>query len=134
MPASMISAVAGESKVAVIGSSMAMVATGPTPGSTPINVPSSTPRKQNRTLVSVKATDRPRPRLAIRSLIAASRPDREVEPRAVDAHRQSEAVVEHRQDQQGQRDAQDDGKAQGHALAGVGREQHRNGRGRHQTE
>jgi hypothetical protein len=45
MPASMISAdSAGNANVA--GSSMAMVATGPRPGSTPTSVPSSTPRKQ----------------------------------------------------------------------------------------
>jgi len=41
----MISEVAGDSD-RVIGSSMAMVAVGPTPGSTPITVPSSTPTKQ----------------------------------------------------------------------------------------
>ena len=42
MPASMISeAVGGRWKV--IGSSMAMVATGPMPGSTPISVPSMQP-------------------------------------------------------------------------------------------
>ena len=34
----------GRTKVA--GSSMAMVATGPMPGSTPMSVPSSTPMKQ----------------------------------------------------------------------------------------
>ncbi len=45
MPASMISADTG-GRPKVIGSSMAMVATGPIPGSTPISVPSSTPMKQ----------------------------------------------------------------------------------------
>ena len=45
MPASMISAVTG-SKLKVIGSSMAIVAVGPMPGSTPTSVPSSTPTKQ----------------------------------------------------------------------------------------
>jgi len=45
MPASMISADTGGS-VNVTGRSIAMVATGPIPGSTPISVPSSTPRKQ----------------------------------------------------------------------------------------
>jgi hypothetical protein len=45
MPASMMSADSGGS-VKVAGSSMAMVATGPSPGSTPTSVPSSTPRKQ----------------------------------------------------------------------------------------
>ena len=44
MPASMISAPVGSSPK-VIGSSMAMVAIGPTPGSTPISVPTRQPRK-----------------------------------------------------------------------------------------
>jgi hypothetical protein len=42
MPASMISADTGSSTY-VAGSSIAMVATGPIPGSTPISVPSSAP-------------------------------------------------------------------------------------------
>ena len=45
MPASMMSAETGGS-TKVAGSSIAMVATGPMPGSTPISVPSSTPMKQ----------------------------------------------------------------------------------------
>jgi hypothetical protein len=42
MPASMISAAVG-GRWKVIGSSMAMVATGPMPGSTPISVPTMQP-------------------------------------------------------------------------------------------
>jgi hypothetical protein len=45
MPASMMRAVTG-SKLKVIGSSMAIVAVGPMPGSTPTMVPSRTPTKQ----------------------------------------------------------------------------------------
>ena len=45
MPASMIRAEIGGS-VNVIGSSMAMVAVGPSPGSTPISVPRKTPSRQ----------------------------------------------------------------------------------------
>ena len=45
MPASMISADTGGSAY-VVGSSIASVATGPMPGSTPISVPISTPMKQ----------------------------------------------------------------------------------------
>ena len=45
MPASMISAETGGSPK-VMGSSMAMVASGPRPGSTPMSVPSNTPMKQ----------------------------------------------------------------------------------------
>ena len=43
---SMISAVVGSLSLKVIGSSIAIVASGPMPGSTPISVPSSTPMKQ----------------------------------------------------------------------------------------
>ena len=45
----MISAATGL-RLNVIGSSMAMVATGPMPGSTPISVPRITPMKQYMTL------------------------------------------------------------------------------------
>ncbi len=45
MPASMISAATGE-MANVIGISIAMVASGPIPGNTPIRVPSRQPRKQ----------------------------------------------------------------------------------------
>jgi hypothetical protein len=44
MPASMMSAVTGGSAY-VAGSSIAIVATGPMPGSTPISVPTSAPMK-----------------------------------------------------------------------------------------
>src|SRR4051812_485327 len=49
MPASMISAPVG-SRPKVIGSRMAMVAMGPTPGSTPISVPMRQPTKHSRML------------------------------------------------------------------------------------
>src|SRR5262252_8249536 len=88
MPASMISAETGGS-VNVTGSSIAMVATGPIPGNTPINVPSSTPKKHQMTLCqSSSATLKPRPRLAIRASMIVflfAGPDR---------HRQSEALHE----------------------------------------
>jgi hypothetical protein len=45
MPASMMRAETGGS-TKVVGSSMEIVAIGPMPGSTPINVPRSTPTKQ----------------------------------------------------------------------------------------
>ena len=45
MPASMISAPTGAT-LKVIGSSIAMVASGPMPGSTPIKVPTETPIMQ----------------------------------------------------------------------------------------
>ena len=52
MPASMISAPIG-SNLKVIGSSIAMVATGPTPGSTPISVPTRQPTKQSRMFIGI---------------------------------------------------------------------------------
>src|ERR1700741_1143924 len=67
MPASMMSADTGGSAY-VAGSSMAMVATGPMPGSTPISVPSRQPMKQYSRLIGVKATPKPMERLAIRSM------------------------------------------------------------------
>src|SRR3954465_3344531 len=68
MPASMISADTGGSAYAA-GRSMAMVATGPMPGSTPISVPSRQPMKQYSRLIGVKATPNPMERLLIRSMV-----------------------------------------------------------------
>ena len=51
----------------VIGSSMVMVAIGPTPGSTPISVPIRQPRKHRPRFFSDSATLNPRPRLPARS-------------------------------------------------------------------
>src|SRR3954470_17542368 len=67
MPASMISADTGGSAY-VAGSSIAMVATGPMPGSTPISVPSTQPMKQYSRLIGVTATPKPVARLARRSM------------------------------------------------------------------
>src|SRR5829696_3958751 len=72
MPASMIRAPTG-SKPYVTGKSMAIVAIGPTPGSTPINVPTMQPRKASPRFCSVSATLKPRPRFARKSLIAHGR-------------------------------------------------------------
>ena len=47
----------------VIGSSMAIVASGPMPGSTPISVPRKQPTKQNHRFCSVSATLNPSIRL-----------------------------------------------------------------------
>ena len=66
MPASMISAPTG-GRPKVIGSSMAMVASEPMPGSTPISVPTSAPIRQSTMLVGVTATPMPSQRLAMRS-------------------------------------------------------------------
>src|SRR5262249_6919867 len=71
MPASMISAPTGGNPK-VIGSSIAMVATEPMPGSTPINVPTSAPMRQNNRFHGVAATEKPSARLARRSCMTDS--------------------------------------------------------------
>src|SRR6266850_5618441 len=70
MPASMISAPVGAT-LKVSGSSIAMVAIGPTPGSTPIRVPTRQPRKHSARLLGERAVAKPSPRLPMRSNIAA---------------------------------------------------------------
>src|SRR5215831_6854428 len=71
MPASMISAEVGLS-VTVTGSSMAMVATGPMPGSTPISVPSRQPTRQKNRFCRLAAALKPTIRLPRMSISAAS--------------------------------------------------------------
>src|SRR5262245_41274399 len=75
MPASMISAPTG-SMPKVIGSSIVMVAMGPTPGSTPIKVPIMQPRKHRPRFLTDSATVIPNARfptrLAKKSIAAAS--------------------------------------------------------------
>src|SRR5215470_10230172 len=71
MPASMISAPTG-GRPKVIGSSIAMVASGPRPGSTPTSVPTSAPIRHRRTFHGLSATPKPRTRLLKRSIIGAA--------------------------------------------------------------
>ena len=66
----MISAPTGGSPK-VIGSSIAMVATEPMPGSTPIRVPTSAPIMQNSMFIGEKATPKPSARFARSSDMAA---------------------------------------------------------------
>ncbi len=58
----------GSSKLKVIGSSSAIVSAGPIPGSTPTNVPSSTPMAANARFSGVRTVPNP----SIRSLRTAS--------------------------------------------------------------
>src|SRR5687768_1562850 len=58
MPANMISAPVGSS-LTVSGSSIATVSAGPTPGSTPTNVPSVTPMKPHIRFIGCSATPKP---------------------------------------------------------------------------
>src|SRR5690349_24781139 len=95
MPASMIIAPVGSS-LKVSGSSIAMVAEGPRPGSTPMMVPSTTPTTHIMSAVGVSATWKPCINPARRS-IAVLEPDargqrdleREVEHQ-VEEHRAAE--------------------------------------------
>src|SRR5262245_33751117 len=73
MPASMINAPVG-SMPNVIGNSMVMVAMGPTPGSTPIRVPTRQPRKHSNRFLKDSATAIPSARLLKRSTIAHAHP------------------------------------------------------------
>src|SRR5262249_51342222 len=138
MPASMMSAETGGT-LKVTGSSIAMVATGPMPGSTPIKVPSRQPIRQNSRLSGVIATPKPITRLLKISMVRASganegqgleqRPQRIVEPIRQDGHRQSEELVEddRRADRHAERE--DDGLTPEHLAAANRRENHERDRG-----
>src|SRR5215470_18072694 len=76
MPASMISAPTG-GRPKVIGKSIAMVATEPMPGSTPIRVPTSAPIMTNNMFIGEKATPKPNARFWRRSDMTAI-PDAEL--------------------------------------------------------
>src|SRR5258706_2332258 len=80
MPASMISAPVGSS-LNVSGSSIAIVAGGPRPGSTPITVPSTTPITHIHRLFAVSATWKPWSRPAKMSMRLEQKPvgEREIE-------------------------------------------------------
>jgi hypothetical protein len=51
---------------------MAMVATGPMPGNTPMSVPKIQPAKAYMRLTGVKATPKPKERFAIKSIFYVS--------------------------------------------------------------
>src|SRR5262249_31241535 len=86
MPASMMRPEVG-SRWKVSGSSMAMVAIGPMPGSTPIRVPTMAPMKAKPRLAGVMATPKPRARFCRRSIGLPLRPDRDRQPEADDEDR-----------------------------------------------
>ena len=64
----------------VIGNSMVMVAMGPTPGSTPIRVPTRQPRKHSNTFFSDSATAIPSARLLKRSAIGDAQTSDQCDP------------------------------------------------------
>src|ERR671937_420757 len=86
MPASMIRPEVG-SRWKVSGSSMAMVAIGPMPGSTPISVPISAPASAKNRLAGVSATPNPVVRLLMSSIGLPVRPDRDGEAEPQDEDR-----------------------------------------------
>src|SRR5262252_6766695 len=104
MPASMMSADTGGS-VKVIGSSIAIVADGPMPGSTPINVPTITPMKQYHVFWRLRATLKPSVRwgkcCAKNSISPSSLPGPQRE-------RQSQPVHEQRDGERDQYGGQED--------------------------
>src|SRR5215510_12114109 len=106
MPASMMSAATGL-RLKVIGSSIAIVATGPMPGSTPIRVPSSTPIRAYSRWIGLTATWKPIQRFA-KSSIRGSLADRAgfYELRA-DRERQRQPLHEHQHRENDQHHEQD---------------------------
>src|SRR6266436_2794160 len=105
MPASMISDDSGSSPK-VIGNSMAMVGIGPMPGSTPISVPSIQPISANPRFFSDTAAPKPVARLWNRS--------KSILPAPPGWQRLPEHVDEHRDGEQRQPDAEQDGLAELH--------------------
>src|SRR5215475_14139741 len=97
MPASMIRA--------PTGGSPAMVATEPMPGSTPINVPTSAPIRQNTRFHGVAATEKPSARLARRSCMTDSLGS---EPRP-QLERQIQQIDEQQHGKRRHDDSRDDG-------------------------
>src|SRR5205807_6250479 len=82
MPASMMRPDTG-SRWKVSGSSIAIVAIGPMPGSTPINVPINAPIRANIRFAGVSATSKPTARLFSSSILPL-RPDRDRQSKADD--------------------------------------------------
>src|SRR5215217_2148532 len=117
MPASMIRAPTG-SRPKVIGKRMAMVAIGPTPGSTPISVPTMQPRKHRARFCSERATERPSPRLEMISDIAPSDVDRGAGDDQ-DRHRLVQRIAEQADAERGYDDREDDKLPRARLVRGV---------------
>src|SRR6478672_3413777 len=121
MPASMISAPTGGSPN-VIGSSIAMVASGPMPGSTPISVPTSAPIRHSPRLIGVTATEKPCPRLPTSSKRISMSVSSEPWPQL---KRQIEPVREEERAERGEHRAPRERLDPAHLLGGVGRDHQR---------
>src|SRR5512142_2908474 len=98
MPASMISAPTGAT-LKVSGNSIAMVASGPMPGSTAIKVPTETPIRQYSRFCQERATPKPEIRLWNRSIASPSRDQRVGEAKAPDKQQHGEGGQSCRQQQ-----------------------------------
>src|SRR5258706_1645370 len=98
MPASMMSADTGGSAY-VVGNSIAIVATGPMPGSTPISVPISEPNSAYRRLTGLNATPNPNARWLKSSMSFASSaelgPDRQLNMQADHEHTDTNRRQDH---------------------------------------
>ena len=115
------------SKLKVIGRSIATVAVGPMPGSTPTAVPSATPMRQNRTFCHCSAVWKPRSRLS-KSSRSASQPV--ADQRQPLLQRQDEdEPARHGQDHRGQQ-----GLTHGRLLPRERGQQHRAERAEQQPE
>src|SRR3954464_12084022 len=101
MPASMIIAPAG-SMWNVSGSSMAMVAGGPRPGSTPMTVPRNTPTKHHIRLPGCSATSNPCSSPCMTSIASVPEAERQRNP---------ECLVEHGLEQKRTTDRERDGES-----------------------
>src|SRR5690606_9295913 len=111
----------------VMGSSIAIVAVGPNPGSTPIRVPSSTPTKQYSRLSSVNATPIPRARLENSSMRTPS-------VTGVELVRQPQPVIEHQDCESRQTDGEHDGRLPSEGLMADGADQNQGEYGGDQAE
>src|SRR3954447_26503925 len=130
MPASMISAPTGGSPK-VIGSSMAIVASGPMPGKTPISVPTSAPIKHSPRLIGVTATEKPCPRLPTSSMRISMSVSSEPWPQL---KRQIKPVGEQQRAEGGQHRAPDQRFDPVDLLGGIGRDHQRDVARDHQAE
>src|SRR5687767_11426080 len=136
MPASMMSAATGL-RLKVIGSSMAIVATGPTPGSTPISVPSMTPISAYSRWIGVNATPKPRARflkisMSMARFLSADRAG--VHERRADRERQREAFDEYQHGEHDQDEVQDRDFLPLELVAAVGADEHQREGGEDQPE
>src|SRR5439155_12639980 len=98
MPASMIRPETG-SRWKVSGNSIAMVAIGPMPGSTPISVPISAPASAKPRLAGVAATPKPVARLSRSSIGSEIRPNRDGQSEPLDEDRPGEDDQAERREQ-----------------------------------